>query len=257
MCKTPEDADKILDFLNSKYKKLKFTIEIKQDQKLPALHVLITKKNNKKITGSYKKSVDTVLLTNNLSFLPRGYRLDFFKTLIDCLYKISNTWIGFHNAMEKTKLTLQKNLYPPELTEKAVKHHLSDQYNNKESPNKKRGRYFKLPYIGFASRHTMNKIKGILEYYVKMKLLLILFLYHIKSAVCFPQSIKLIFAVVLGGAQIFFVQVVMLITWMKLLVAYLLGPNNIQKQTKSHRYINICYRMRDVSIVILITGFLF
>lgn len=107
--------------------------------------MLITKKNNKKITGSYKKPVDTVLLTNNLSFLPRGYRLDFFKTLIDCLYKISNTWIGFHNAMEKTKLTLQKNLYPPELTEKVVKNHLSDQYNSKESPNKKRGRYFKLP----------------------------------------------------------------------------------------------------------------
>ena len=131
MSKTPEDVDKILDFLNTSHKKLKFLIEIKQDQKLPALQLLITKKNNEKITGSYKKPADTVLFTNNLSFLPRGYRLDFVRTLVDCLYKISNTWTGFHNTMEKTKLTLQKDLHSPELIDNVVRNRLSDQYNSK------------------------------------------------------------------------------------------------------------------------------
>ena len=37
------------------------------------------------------------------------------------------------------------------------------QYNNKESLTKKEGRYFKLPYLGCFSRHTRNKIKGIIK----------------------------------------------------------------------------------------------
>ena len=37
------------------------------------------------------------------------------------------------------------------------------QYNNKESLNKKEGRYIKLPCVGCFSRHTHNKIKGIIK----------------------------------------------------------------------------------------------
>ena len=65
--------------------------------------------------------------------------------------------------MEKTKSILQKNLFPRDLIDKVVRNYLSDQYNSKESLNKKEGRYFKLPYVGFFSRHTHNKIKGIIK----------------------------------------------------------------------------------------------
>ena len=65
--------------------------------------------------------------------------------------------------MEKTKSILQKNLFPPDLIDKVVRNYLSDQYNSKESLNKKEGRYFKLPYVGFFSRHTHNKIKRIIK----------------------------------------------------------------------------------------------
>ena len=85
------------------------------------------------------------------------------KTFVDRLYKINNTWSGFHNDMQKTKSILQKNLFPPDLIDKVVRNYLSDLYNSKESPNKKEGRYFKLPYVGFFSRHTHNKIKGIIK----------------------------------------------------------------------------------------------
>ena len=103
------------------------------------------------------------LLTNYLSFIPTRYNLGLAKILVDWLYKINNTWSGFYNVMERTKLILQKNLFPPELTGKVVKNYLSDQYNSKESLNKKEGHYFKLPYLGFFSRHTHNKIKRIIK----------------------------------------------------------------------------------------------
>ena len=40
--------------------------------------------------------------------------------------------------MEKTKSILQKNLFPPDLIDKVVRNYLSDQYNSKESPKKKK-----------------------------------------------------------------------------------------------------------------------
>ena len=161
--KTSEQADKFLDFLNTRHKNIKFTIEKEQDQKLPFLDVLITKTSNNRITTNYKKSTDTGLLTNYLSFIPTRYKLGLVKTFVDRLYKINNTWSGFHNDMEKTKSILQKNLFPPDLIDKVVRNYLSDLYNSKESLNKKEERYFKLPYVGFFSRHTHNKIKGIIK----------------------------------------------------------------------------------------------
>ena len=63
-----EQVDKFLDFLNTRHKNIKFTIGKKQVQKLPFLDVLITKTSNNRIITNYKKSTDTGLLTNYLSF---------------------------------------------------------------------------------------------------------------------------------------------------------------------------------------------
>ena len=114
------------------------------------------------ITGlqqTTKSRQNTGLLTNYLSFIPTRYKLGLVKTFVDRLYKSNNTWSGFHNDMEKTKSILQKNLFPPDLIDKVVRNYLSDLCNSKESLNKKGGRYCKLPYVGFFSRHTHNKKK--------------------------------------------------------------------------------------------------
>ena len=135
--------------MNTRHKNIKFTIEKERDQKLSFLDVLITKTSNDRVTTNYKKSTDTGLLTNHLSFIPTRHKLALVKIFVDRLCKISNTWSGFHNDMEKTKSILQKNLFPPDLIDKVVRNYLNDQYNSKESPKKKEGCYFKLPYVGF------------------------------------------------------------------------------------------------------------
>ena len=65
--------------------------------------------------------------------------------------------------MEKTKSIFQKNLFPPQLIDIVVRNYLSDQCKSKESLNKKEGHSFKLQFVGFFSRHTQNKIKGIIK----------------------------------------------------------------------------------------------
>ena len=149
--------------MNTRHKNIKFAIEKEQDQKSPFLDVLSTKTGNNRITTNYKKATDTGLLTTYLSLIPTRYKFGLVKTFVDRLYKINNTWTGFHNDMEKTKSILQKNLFSPGLIDKVVRNYLNNQYNSKESLNKKEGHYFKLPYVGFFSRHTHNKIKGIIK----------------------------------------------------------------------------------------------
>ena len=99
--KTSEQEDKFFDFLDTRHKNIKSTIEKEQDQKLPFLDVLITKTSKKRITTNYKNSTDTGLLTNYLSFIPTRYKLGLVKTFVEWLYKINNTWSGFHNDMMK------------------------------------------------------------------------------------------------------------------------------------------------------------
>ena len=112
--------------MNTRHKNIKFTIEKERDQKLSFLDVLITKTSNDRVTTNYKKSTDTGLLTNHLSFIPTRHKLALVKIFVDRLCKISNTWSGFHNDMEKTKSILQKNLFPPDLIDKVVRNYLSD-----------------------------------------------------------------------------------------------------------------------------------
>ena len=99
--KTSEEADKFLDFLNTRHKNIRFAIEKQQDQKVPFLDVLITKTSNNTITTDYKKSTDTVLVANYLSFIPTRWKLGLAKAFANRLYKINNTWSCFHNDMEK------------------------------------------------------------------------------------------------------------------------------------------------------------
>ena len=53
--------------------------------------------NNNRITKHYDKSISTGLLTNYLNFISTTYKLGYVKTLADPLYKIIQSWTGFHN----------------------------------------------------------------------------------------------------------------------------------------------------------------
>lgn len=74
-----------------------------------------------------KKSTDTDLIINYFRFIPTRKKLGLVKIVVASLYKIINTWTGFHNNMQKSKSILQKSLFPSELWNKFVKNYLRDQ----------------------------------------------------------------------------------------------------------------------------------
>ena len=83
------------------------------------------------------------------------------RTLCDRLYKINNTWKGIHDDFEKTKIILQKNMYPPSLIDRTFKNYLNSKYRTPEEKTTNNTKYFKLPYTGKYSDIVQKKIKSL------------------------------------------------------------------------------------------------
>ena len=82
------------------------------------------------------------------------------KTLIDQTFHLNNTWDGFHLDLEKLKVILQKNEYPPKSIDKSVNRYLNKMIMNKPSetePSKTKENmwYFKLP----LQKNFLNSLK--------------------------------------------------------------------------------------------------
>jgi len=112
------DALHFFERINNKHSNIKFTMEEQSNNVLPFLDVSINNSNNNTKTSIYRKKTFIGLFTNYLSFSPIKYKLGLVKTLLDRIYKINNTWIGFHEDIVKLKNCLNKNAYPTEITDK-------------------------------------------------------------------------------------------------------------------------------------------
>ena len=66
-------------------------------------------------------------------FVPFTYKKGLIKTLIVQTFYLNNTWDGFHLDLEKLKVILQKNKYPPKLIDKSVNKYLNKKIMNKPS----------------------------------------------------------------------------------------------------------------------------
>ena len=102
-----EDALKFLDYLNSRHPNIKFTKEENINGVLPFLDVLISNRNCLK-TSVYHKSTYTGLLTNFKSFVPFDYKKRLVNTLLDRIFKINSSWVGFDTDVESLKTKIIK-----------------------------------------------------------------------------------------------------------------------------------------------------
>ena len=94
----------------------------------------------------------TGLLTNYLSFAPLSYKIGLIRTLIDRVFKINNTWLGFHKDIVNLAFILRKNLFPVHLIDKCVYRFLNtgiDRNGSIQNTTSQGKQYFyKLPYLG-------------------------------------------------------------------------------------------------------------
>ena len=105
---------------------IRFTMEKEIDHVLPFLDVLIDNSHRGSVvTSTFRKKTFTGLFTNYLSFAPLSYKIDLIRTLIDRVFKISNTWLGFQKDNVKLVFILRKILFPVHLKDKCVYRYLS------------------------------------------------------------------------------------------------------------------------------------
>ena len=122
----------------------------------------------------YHKLTFTGLRTNFRNFVPLGYKIRLIKTfIIDRIFKINNTWKGFHENVEMCANYLSRNLFPKNIININIniKEYLNKKLQ-KEEIGKKRAEntnieYFKLPFIGDFSTTTKKKVANLYKQFCK------------------------------------------------------------------------------------------
>ena len=148
---------------------IKVTMEREENQKLPFLDVLLENHSNQGIiTSVFHKKTYTGLLTNCFSFVPFSYKLGLVRTLVDRIFKINNTWAGFHLDIHVNNLTkmLRKNSFPSSVIENVVRKFRNNYFtpdSTQSVARKDNCLYFKLPYIGPFSIITQRRIKELVN----------------------------------------------------------------------------------------------
>ena len=129
----------------------KFHYKKRAYETTPILDVLNTC-SDRLITSVYRKSLfkDFTGLQQFWTIYTQKRSL---KTLIEQAFCLNNTWDGCHLGLQKLKVILQKNEYPPKLVDKSINKYLSKKIMSKPSETetsktKENIWYFKLPFIG-------------------------------------------------------------------------------------------------------------
>ena len=143
-------------------------MEKQVNHKLPFLDVLIDNNDpSSSLTSVYRKKTFTGLLTNYFSFTSNSYKVGLIKTLVDRAYKINNTWLGFHEDINKLTDILKNNLFPAHLIEKIINRYITGTQSNHHPwgslPTISPTFYFKLPYIGHFSAITQKRFAILLS----------------------------------------------------------------------------------------------
>ena len=154
-----DQATRFLEFLNSKHENIKFTMEKSENGILNFLDVKVNN-NDLFLTSVYHKPTFTGLLMNFRSFVPVDYKKRLVLTLTDRIYKINNTWNGFHNDIKTLGHYLSRNLFPKRFFETNIKKFLNHKFsdNKKEEEIRSEIRYFRLPYIGRKSAEVKIRV---------------------------------------------------------------------------------------------------
>ena len=82
------------------------------DKNLVFLDVLLYNDSHNGRTLIFHQNTFTGLATNYFSLTALTYKLGLVKTLVDRIYKVNNSWSGFHNDVENLTFIFRKNLFP-------------------------------------------------------------------------------------------------------------------------------------------------
>jgi len=159
----PSHINPFMSYLNSQHPNIRFTCEAEQNNKLSFLDTTVTFHNGCFSVNTYRKPTFTGLGLHFLSYIPRIYKLNSLKTLINRAYNICSTWANFHTEAMYLKDYFISNGYPSNLFYRVLNNFLSQKLSHKPvlTTVNKDVKYIKLPYMGslsFEIRNSLNKI---------------------------------------------------------------------------------------------------
>ena len=105
-----KDVENFFEFLNCRHnrQKIKFTLGKESNKLLPFLDILIKNEGNRFSIFVYGKKTSIGSFTQFHSFTPMSYKIGLIRCLIQRAFKISSSYIIFHNELEKIKILSQK-----------------------------------------------------------------------------------------------------------------------------------------------------
>ena len=113
-------------------------------------NIIIKNEGNRFSTSVYRKKTSIGLYTQFNSYTPISYKIGLVRCLIYKAFKISSSYIIFHNELENAKILLQKNMYPKSVIDDQIKTFLDKQFtvDSGTTSEKQKSLHYSLPYIG-------------------------------------------------------------------------------------------------------------
>jgi hypothetical protein len=159
-----EQAERILSFLNAQHPNLRFTIEHEANNKLPFLDTSVERKVNKFSTTMYRKKTFTGVYLNWTSLTSKKYKIGLIRCLADRVWKICSESEEREVELNKLKVILARNDYPPDVVEKALtKFRESKEKPADTKPEKPEKRFLKLPYVNRTCDEFAHRLKNLVE----------------------------------------------------------------------------------------------
>ena len=91
------------------------------------------------------------------------------RTLVDRVYKINNSWLGFHKDIKNLIFILRKNVFPVHIVEKVINRYLSRATIHPSASSQVQQTvstyYFKLPYVGSFTREAQKRPRKLAQCY--------------------------------------------------------------------------------------------
>ena len=106
------DVTKFLNYMNSKYRNIKFTVERQENMSLAFLDIKIFRDSGKFQTLIYRKPIFSGALTNFESFLPLSFKYNLVSILLHRNFMICFSYRTLHFEILNLKQIFRSNRYP-------------------------------------------------------------------------------------------------------------------------------------------------
>ena len=173
--RSKEQAEKVLEFLNSVHPNIQFTLEHEESRKLPFLDTLVSRQINKFSSTIYRKKTFTGVYLHWTSLTARRYKLGLIRCLAERIWRICSEENERQIEFEKLKSILQRNEYPLQVIEKALSKFIESKTRPQPTPlpthspppeqteKSKSKRFIVLPYVSRKCEDFAHRLKKHVE----------------------------------------------------------------------------------------------